>query len=317
MSLASPASDPASDAAGAPALTVRDLHKRFGGNHAVRGISFDILPGECVGILGPNGAGKSTTLNICLGKLIKDSGHIRLLGRDMPAQALRARRRLGVVAQNDNLDPDFTCRENLLVYGGYFGMRKQQVGADALLEFAGLSAQADDRISTLSGGMRRRLTLARALVNDPDFIFLDEPTTGLDPQARHLIWERLRRLQAEENKTLLLTTHYLDEAERLCDRLYIIDHGEIIAAGKPDALIREHIEPEVVEFYGDEARRWLDSAAGKLCARYEVFGQIIYCYAKDAGDLLRAAQARGLRFTHRNANLEDVFLTITGRELRE
>lgn len=298
------------------ALVVRDLHKHYGNKHVVRGISLEINPGECVGILGPNGAGKSTTLNICLGKTVKDSGDITLLGHAIPADMLAARARLGVVPQLESLDPDFTCRENLTVFARYFGIAAEDTNSDELLDFAGLREQADDGISTLSGGMKRRLTLARALVNNPDFIFLDEPTTGLDPQARHLIWDRLRRLQTEQNKTLLLTTHFLEEAERLCNRIYIIDHGTLIAHGTPAQLIAKHIEPYAVEVFGDGCNEWLDANA-HLFERREPFGQINYCYMHDADLFLHAAAEQNFQFVHRKANLEDVFLSLTGRELRD
>lgn len=296
-------------------LSVTDLHKHYGNHHVVDGVSFEINTGECIGILGPNGAGKSTTLQTCLGTITHDGGTVRLLGYSMPAEALQARARIGVVPQQDNLDPDFNCLENLSVYARYFGSTIPPHDLSPLLEFAGLTARAKERINTLSGGMRRRLTLARALVNDPDFIFLDEPTTGLDPQARHLIWERLRYLQTI-NKTLLLTTHFMEEAERLCDRVYIMDHGRIIAAGAPAALVREYVETDVIEIYGDGVKDWLD-ARPQLYRRREIFGQLIYCYLNDAGALNAALHQTGFRFVHRPTNLEDVFLTLTGRDLRE
>ena len=297
------------------ALSVANLHKHFGDNHAVRGVAFNIRRGECVGILGPNGAGKSTTLQICLGATTQDKGSVRLLGFQMPAAALQARRQIGVVPQHDNLDPDFNCIENLVIYGGYFGIRRADIDIAKLLDFAGLTARAQARISELSGGMRRRLTLARALVNKPDFIFLDEPTTGLDPQARHLIWERLRRLQADD-KTLLLTTHFMEEAERLCDRVYVMDDGRIVTDGAPAALVRKHVEENVVEVHGDGAADWLQAHAS-LYGRREHFGELTYCYSNAAAPLLTALQQTQFRFVHRPANLEDVFLSVTGRELRE
>ena len=211
-------------------LQVRALRKSYGANTVVDGIDLDLAPGECFGLLGPNGAGKTTTLRLCLGLTAPDSGDINVLGMRLPAEARRARARIGVVPQMGNLDPDFTVRENLQVYGRYFDLSAQEVAAriPALLEFAGLANRGDDNIRALSGGMKRRLTLARALINDPDLIFLDEPTTGLDPQARHLIWQRLRQLLAQ-GKTIFLTTHFMDEAERLCGRLAVMDHGRMIA----------------------------------------------------------------------------------------
>ncbi len=239
-------------------LTVQDLHKSYGdgdSRHSViRGLSFSLKRGECYGLLGPNGAGKTTTLKLCLGLTVADSGSISLAGYAIPEQARLARMRIGVVPQIDSLDPDFSVEENLLVYGRYFGMSHAELLArlDWLLEFSSLTAKRTARIGELSGGMKRRLTLARALVNDPDLIFMDEPTTGLDPQARHMIWERLKTLLAA-GKTILLTTHFMDEAERLCNRLAVIDHGKMIAEGEPHELIARHIESQVVEVYGDKA----------------------------------------------------------------
>ncbi|HOI52818.1 MAG TPA: ATP-binding cassette domain-containing protein, partial [Azonexus sp.] len=241
------------------ALNVSGLRKRYGDNEVVAGLSFAVEPGTCFGLLGPNGAGKTTTLRLCLGLTAPDGGTITLAGRPIPAEAQQARAKVGVVPQFDNLDPDFTCAENLRVFGRYFGLKDAEVRAriPTLLDFASLANKADAKIATLSGGMKRRLTLARALVADPDIVFLDEPTTGLDPQARHLIWERLKQLKSA-GKTLILTTHFMDEAERLCDRLIVIDHGRKIAEGSPRELIATHIEPQVIEVF--------DEAAGKLPA---------------------------------------------------
>jgi len=301
------------------ALEVRDLAKSYGETSVVGGLSFSIPRGTCFGLLGPNGAGKTTTLRMCLGLVEPDSGSISLLGHPVPRRAREARVRVGVVPQQDNIDPDFTVEENLLVYARYFGIRGAQARARIpyLLEFANLESKRDARIQTLSGGMKRRLTLARALVNDPDLVFLDEPTTGLDPQARHLIWERLRRLLGE-GKTLLLTTHFMDEAERLCDELAIIDHGRKIAQGSPRGLIRDHIEPEVVEVYGDGAAEWMAQAAGRLATRVEQSGETVFCYTQDAAPLMDdLAHHHDLRYLKRPANLEDVFIKFTGRELRD
>jgi lipooligosaccharide transport system ATP-binding protein len=301
------------------ALTVRDLRKFYGGNAVVDGLSFEIRRGECYGLLGPNGAGKTTTLRCCLGLTNPDGGEIRLLDEPVPARAREARVRVGVVPQMDNLDPDFTVTENLLIYGRYFGLRDEAIRAHipALLEFSSLAHKKDARIGELSGGMKRRLTLARALVNDPDFIFMDEPTTGLDPQARHLIWERLKRLLAR-GKTILLTTHFMDEAERLAGRLAVIDHGRKIAEGAPRDLIPEHIEPHVVEVYGDGAIDWACSIGAHHSGRLEISGETAFCYATDAAPLLRDLESRaGLRYLHRPANLEDLFLKLTGREMRD
>jgi lipooligosaccharide transport system ATP-binding protein len=314
-------------AAGAPralarrdvVLTVTELRKLYGDNEVVRGLSFDIRRGECFGLLGPNGAGKTTTLRCCLGLIDPDGGTIEMVGEPIPRGARRARIRVGVVPQQDNLDPDFTVTENLQVYGRYFGIDRATLSTriPALLEFAGLAGRGDAGLRTLSGGMKRRLTLARALVNDPELLILDEPTTGLDPQARHLIWDGLRQL-LKQGKTILLTTHFMDEAERLATRLAVIDHGTLIASDTPRALIAAHVEPEVIEVYGDDARIWAEMTGRALSTRVEVAGETAFCYATEPQPLLDAlAHARGVRYLHRPANLEDLFIKLTGRELRD
>jgi lipooligosaccharide transport system ATP-binding protein len=300
-------------------LEVRGLRKRYGDLEVLAGIDLEIEQGVCFGLLGPNGAGKTTTLRLCLGLTDPDGGEINMLGHRIPADARAARARIGDVPQMDNLDPDFTVRENLLVYGRYFGYGKREMAAriPALLEFAGLTTRADTKIQTLSGGMKRRLTLARALVNDPDVIFLDEPTTGLDPQARHVIWERLRQL-LNQGKTIVLTTHFMDEAERLCHQLAIMDHGRIIAQGTPRELIERHIEAQVVEVYGDGAQAWAQAHGAALAQRCEKSGETVFCYASDATTLVNTLDRQSdVRYLHRTANLEDVFLKLTGRELRD
>ena len=300
-------------------LTARALRKSYGNHEVIAGIDLELKPGECFGLLGPNGAGKTTTLRLCLGLTDPDSGTISMFGLPVPRAAREARTRVGVVSQIDNLDPDFTVRENLLVYGRYFGMSDARIEEriPALLEFAGLESRAGDNIKTLSGGMKRRLTLARALINDPDLIFLDEPTTGLDPQARHLIWERLRQLLAQ-GKTIFLTTHFMDEAERLCHRLAIIDRGRMIAGGSPRELIAAHIEPQVVEVFGDGVQAWANAHGASLSERCEKTGETVFCYARDVEPLMRDLERRPeLRYLRRPANLEDVFLRLTGRDLRD
>ncbi len=300
-------------------LTVQGLVKRYGGNEVVRGLSFQIRRGECFGLLGPNGAGKTTTLRCCLGLVEPDGGTIELCGEPVPKSARAARMRVGVVPQMDNLDPDFTVAENLVVFGRYFGLDRTTLDRriPKLLEFAGLAAKRNARIRTLSGGMKRRLTLARALVNDPELLILDEPTTGLDPQARHLIWDGLRQLLTQ-GKTILLTTHFMDEAARLATRLAVIDHGRMIACDAPRALIAEHVEPEVVEVYGDGARAWADAQGRRLAKRLEIAGETAFCYAMDARALVSDLATRsGVRYLHRPANLEDLFIKLTGRELRD
>lgn len=300
-------------------LSARNLRKCYGDQVVVDGLNLSIQRGECFGLLGPNGAGKTTTLRLLLGLIAPDEGELQLLNHAVPQHARAARLRVGVVPQIDNLDPDFTVAENLLVYGRYFGMKDSEIEArmPELLEFANLTHKRDVKVPTLSGGMKRRLTLARALVNDPDVIFLDEPTTGLDPQARHLIWQRLRELTAR-GKTLLLTTHFMDEAERLCHRLAVMDNGRIISTGSPRELIAQNIEPQVVEVFGEQAAAWAQGHAARHAQRFEVSGESVFCYVADAQPLLQELQQHPeLRYLHRPANLEDVFLKLTGREMRE
>ncbi len=303
------------------ALDVAGLRKAYAGAEVVAGLSFAVPAGTCFGLLGPNGAGKTTTLRLCLGLTAPDAGAITLNGHAIPADAQAARARVGVVPQFDNLDPDFTCAENLLVFGRYFGLADADIRAriPALLEFAGLTGKADARLATLSGGMKRRLTLARSLVNDPDIVFLDEPTTGLDPQARHLIWERLKQLKSA-GKTLILTTHFMDEAERLCDALIVIDRGRKIAEGSPRDLIAGHIEPQVIEVFDEGCGQLPEFTENhrRLAERVETSGETAFFYCREPHPLLAAlADADGLRYVHRAANLEDVFIKLTGRELRD
>jgi lipooligosaccharide transport system ATP-binding protein len=303
-----------------PLFEARDLTKRYGHTTVVDALSFRIEPGECLGVIGPNGAGKTTTVRMCLGLTDPDAGAIRALGKSMPRDALAIKAELGVVSQFDSLDPDFTCAENLLVYGRYFGLPEALIREriPKLLHFAALSHKAQARPSELSGGMRRRLSLARALVNDPRLLMLDEPTTGLDPQARHLMWERLQVL-LQEGKSILLTTHFMDEAERLCTRLLVLDHGRKIAEGKPRDLIAEHLDPDVVEAYGNGAVGLAESPLKALANRTEVSGETVFFYTQDARPLLDALgrDHPKLRTLHRPANLEDLFLKLTGRQIRE
>ena len=303
----------------APLFSAQGLVKRYGSSTVVNDLSFDIAPGECLGVIGPNGAGKTTTIRMCLGLTAPDAGSITAFDMPMPKEALAIKALMGVVSQNDTLDPDFSCAENLLVYGRYFGMKTADVRARVpqLLEFASLTSKAGSKPGELSGGMKRRLSLARALVNDPKLLLLDEPTTGLDPQARHLMWERLQML-LQQGKSILLTTHFMDEAERLCSRLLVLDHGKKIAEGKPRDLIAQHLEPDVVEVYGTGALALQDSPLAKLAARVEVSGETLFFYTQDAKPLLEALQAHPqLRTLHRPANLEDLFLKLTGRQIRE
>ena len=302
-----------------PLFQVQHLHKRYGDNQVVKDLSFEIAPGECLGVIGPNGAGKTTTIRMCLGLTTPDSGSIHAMGLEMPRDALAIKQQLGVVTQLDTLDPDFSCAENLLVYGRYFGMKDKDIKARIpdLLEFASLTTKAKAKPGELSGGMKRRLSLARALVNDPKLLLLDEPTTGLDPQARHLMWERLQLL-LQQGKSILLTTHFMDEAERLCSRLLVLDHGQKIAEGTPRDLIAQHLEPDVVEVYGAGALALVDGPLKALAARVEVSGETVFFYTRDAKPLLQAlAVYPQLRTLHRPANLEDLFLKLTGRQIRE
>ena len=300
-------------------FSAQGLVKRYGSSTVVDDLSFSIAPGECLGVIGPNGAGKTTTIRMCLGLTVPDAGSITAFDMPMPKEALAIKALMGVVNQNDTLDPDFSCAENLLVYGRYFGMKTADIRAriPQLLEFASLTSKAGSKPGELSGGMKRRLSLARALVNDPKLLLLDEPTTGLDPQARHLMWERLQML-LQQGKSILLTTHFMDEAERLCSRLLVLDHGKKIAEGKPRDLIAQHLEPDVVEVYGAGALALQDAPLAKLAARVEVSGETLFFYTQDAQPLLAALQAYPqLRTLHRPANLEDLFLKLTGRQIRE
>ena len=303
-----------------PLFHASHLHKRYGTTTVVDDLSFEIAPGECLGVIGPNGAGKTTTIRMCLGLTTPDGGTIEALGGlSMPEDARAIKAQLGVVSQFDTLDPDFSCAENLMVYARYFGMRRAEIAPriPQLLEFAALSHKADVKPGELSGGMRRRLSLARALVNDPKLLMLDEPTTGLDPQARHLMWERLQVL-LQQGKSILLTTHFMDEAELLCSRLLVLDHGRKIAEGRPRDLIAEHLEPDVVELYGNGALDLAQSSLKDYAARVEVSGETVFFYTQDARGLMAAVGDRsGLRTFHRPANLEDLFLKLTGRQIRE
>ena len=302
-----------------PLFAASHLSKRYGDNTVVDDLSFQIAAGECLGVIGPNGAGKTTTIRMCLGQSVPDGGSITAFGLAMPRDSLAIKAQLGVVSQLDTLDPDFTCAENLLVYGRYFGMKSSQIREriPALLAFASLTSKATAKPGELSGGMKRRLSLARALVNNPRLLLLDEPTTGLDPQARHLMWERLQLL-LQEGKSILLTTHFMDEAERLCTRLLVLDHGKKIAEGSPRELISQHLEPDVVEVYGTGALDLVDGPLQALAARVEVSGETVFFYTQDAKPLLQAlATQPQLRTLHRPANLEDLFLKLTGRQIRE
>jgi lipooligosaccharide transport system ATP-binding protein len=309
---------PAPDIRREPVIVARGLAKSFEGRPAVRGIDLDIPRGGCFGFLGPNGAGKTTTLRMILGQSPPSGGTLTVFGLPVDRGVREIRARTGVVPQNDNADPDFTVAENLRMYARYFGLGAATVAPRIreLLDFMELADRADDRIKALSGGMKRRLTIARALIHDPELIILDEPTTGLDPQVRRMIWNRLRQLR-NAGKTLLLTTHYMDEAERLCDDLVVIDKGKVVAQGGPRDLIRRHVEANVLEIQGEGAavEALLDDLPG---VRIERVGETLYCYTDDlAAALQRLERAPGLICMHRPTTLEDVFLRLTGHELRE
>lgn len=298
-------------------VEAKALSKQYAGKEVVCGIDLAIPRGGCFGLLGPNGAGKTTTLRMILGLTPRSGGSLAVLGMSVDDQARLIRARTGVVPQADNLDPDFSVAENLEMYASYFGLKgeAQLERIEQLLAFAELSDRRDAAIRTLSGGMKRRLSIARALVNDPELVVLDEPTTGLDPQARHNIWSRLNRLK-REGKTLLLTTHFMEEAERLCDDLVVIDRGHIIAQDSPAALIREHVEPEVFEI--SDGQRVDDLLNGLPGVRQEAVGDTRYIYAADGVPLKDRLQTRPeIAYFHRPANMEDVFLKLTGRDLRD
>ncbi|MGZ2433729.1 lipooligosaccharide transport system ATP-binding protein [Rhizobium pisi] len=300
------------------AVELAGVTKSYQGRAVVDGLSFNIASGECFGLLGPNGAGKSTITRMILGMTLPDAGSISVLGMKVPRQARSARARIGVVSQFDNLDMEFTVRENLFVYGRYFRMSAREIEAvvPSLLEFARLEIKADTRVADLSGGMKRRLTLARALINDPQILILDEPTTGLDPHARHLIWERLRSLLAR-GKTILLTTHIMEEAERLCDRLCVLEGGIKIAEGRPFELIDEQIGCPVIEIYGGNPQE-LSLLLKPNARRVEISGETLFCYTPDPEQVRAQLRGhRGLRLLERPPNLEDVFLRLTGREMEK
>src|ERR1700742_4503523 len=302
-------------------VRARGLNKRFGEFTAVDGIDFDLYRGEAFGFLGPNGAGKSSTMRMVGCVSPPTSGELTILGHDSVADGPAIRARLGVVPQENTLDIELTVRENLIVYGRYFGLPRAVIRerATSLLEFVQLSDRAEDQVEPLSGGMKRRLVIARSLINDPEILLLDEPTTGLDPQARHIVWDRLFRLK-QRGVTLILTTHYMDEAEQLCDRLVVMDAGKIVAEGSPRQLIEQYSTPEVLELRFDPSDH--EQAAEKLAAlqaeRQETLADRVLIYARNGDRALEAVRARGLEpitSLARRSTLEDVFLRLTGRQL--
>ena len=305
-----------------PVIEAAHLVKTYATTNAVDDLSFEVAPGESFGLLGPNGAGKSTTMRMVGAVSTRTSGSLTILGMDPNEHGPEIRAQLGVVPQQDNLDTELRVRENLLVYGRYFGIPRAVVAkrADELLEFAQLSDRAKAKVDDLSGGMKRRLTIARALVNDPRILLLDEPTTGLDPQARHILWDRLFRLK-EQGTTLLLTTHYMDEAEQLCDRLVVVDKGRIMAEGSPLSLIKEYSTREVVELrFGSDRNQDAATTLQGVGERIDVLPDRVLIYAEDGEAALAEALRRGLEpitSLVRRSSLEDVFLRLTGRSLIE
>ncbi len=300
-------------------IEAKGLSKCYGKQRVVDALSLCVPAGICWGLLGPNGAGKTTFLRMLTGNTSLTAGRLRVLGYDVPREALKLRRRIGVVPQQDNLDVDFSVVENLRTYASYFGISRieLQPRISELLKFAALESRADSPITALSGGMQRRLSLARALVNEPKLLVLDEPTTGLDPQARQLIWQQLRALRAR-GLGLVLTTHYMEEATRLCDQVTIMDHGRILDSDSPKKLIARHIEAQVVEVYGTGLDSWHGAKGEALATRFERAGDTCFYYADDERPLLDALRDYPeLSYLHRPANLEDVFLRLTGRELRD
>ena len=301
-------------------VRARGLRKSYGDFEAVRGIDLDVRPGESFGFLGPNGAGKSSTMRMVAAASAPTGGELTILGLDPTKEGSAIRSRLGVCPQEDTLDLELNVRENLVVYASYFGIRKAEAGrrADELLDFVQLTDKARAKVVDLSGGMKRRLTIARSLINDPDLLLLDEPTTGLDPQARHLLWDRLFRLK-QRGVTLVLTTHYMDEAEQLCDRLVVMDGGAIVAEGSPLALIREHSTREVAELrFGVGQHEGLAERVADLADRVEVLPDRLLLYTEDGEETLARVHERGLdpvAVLVRRSTLEDVFLRLTGRTL--
>jgi len=303
-------------------IEVNNLVKKFNEFTAVNGVTFSIAQGESFGILGPNGAGKSSTMRILGATSQRTSGDVQILGKDPELHGPQIRAHLGVVPQQDNLDEELTCAENLYIYGRYFGLPKKLVTQklDELLEFAQLTEKKNAKVKSLSGGMKRRLTIARALVSDPDILMLDEPTTGLDPQARHILWDRLFRLK-EKGVTLLITTHHMDEAEQLCDRLIVMDNGKIMAEGSPSGLIKEYSSKEVLEVrFGSDRNAQMVEKLNHLSERLEVLPDRLLMYTESGEELLAKISALNIHPNTslvRRSSLEDVFLRLTGRSLIE
>ena len=303
-------------------IVARGLTKTYGDFTAVDGIDFDVAKGESFGFLGPNGAGKSTTMRIIGATSVRTSGTLTILGKDPEINGPQIRAHLGVVPQQDNLDNELTVSENIFIYGRYFGLSSSFINnkIPELLEFAQLEEKKNVKVEALSGGMKRRLTIARSLVSEPDILMLDEPTTGLDPQARHILWDRLFRLK-EQGVTLLITTHYMDEAEQLCDRLMVMDKGKIMAEDSPAQLIKTYSTKEVLEVrFGSDRNQEMVDVLRPLADRIEVLPDRILLYAEDGEQLLEQIAAKGIHPNTslvRRSSLEDVFLRLTGRSLVE
>lgn len=303
-------------------IVARGLTKKYDNFTAVDHIDFKVFRGESFGLLGPNGAGKSTTMRIIGATSQRTSGEITILGKDPEKFGPEIRAHLGVIPQKDNLDEQLTVTENLYIYGRYFGLSSKFIKAkiDELIEFAQLEDKRDAKVIALSGGMKRRLTIARALVSDPDILMLDEPTTGLDPQARHILWDRLFRLK-EKGVTLVITTHFMDEAEQLCERLIVLDQGKIMAEGSPADLIKQYSSKEVLELrFGSENNEIYAEKLRDMCDRLEVLPDRVLLYSEDAEHVLEEATRSGMQprtSLVRRSSLEDVFLRLTGRSLIE
>jgi lipooligosaccharide transport system ATP-binding protein len=301
-------------------VRLRGVRKRYGRQTVLHDLSLEVQRGECFGLLGPNGAGKTTTMKLLTGRATLAGGRLEVFGLSVAEASRAIRQRVGVVTQDDTLDEELNCIRNLIVHAGFFGIdrREARARAERLLDFVQLSDRADARVTTLSGGMRRRLLIARALINEPELVLLDEPTTGLDPQARQNLWQKIRQLE-QRGATILLTTHYMDEAEQLCDRLVVLDHGRVVAEGRPRDLIREHVGREVIEIRGPggaELNRSDDLPLGELPR--ETHSGTLYVFLRD-GEAAPPGlwSTEGIETLHRRATLEDVFLRLTGRDLRE
>lgn len=293
-------------------IQAENIQKRFGTFEAVKGVDFTVPEGTCVGLLGPNGAGKTTTMRMIMGLSAVSAGSLKVFGTPVAKVSREEKMRIGLVPQEDNLDPDLSVRQNLEIYGSYFGLDKAFIKsqADKLLDFMQLTEKSDNRVNHLSGGMKRRLIIARALIADPEFIILDEPTTGLDPQARVLIWKSLLKLK-EEGKTLLLTTHYMDEAQRLCDNIVIVDGGKVLDEGSPKELISKHVKNNVFEVL-----KPVPEALEKSDIDHEDIGDSVLYYVNEPSKVQKHLE-EGVTYTQRVSNLEDVFLRLTGHKLRE